>query len=180
MAAEIGVELFESLCKTHADSAAFKYELADTLSKNVGTRTLDQQRCTRALAICDEISKENPQVPEYRALKASTLVKLSNMAGRNNRAEELLNEAIAIQRELVSRYSDIAVYSVGLIQSLMQVSDLQETLGKQDKARENKDLAEKEMARVRKNLKMPKPWPLFLDHLRDRSSMDKRPRDVQK
>ncbi len=174
------IELFESLCKTHADSAAFKYELADTLSKNIAMRPVDQQRCTRALAICDEISKENPQMPEYRALKASTLMKLSMMAGRNNRAEELLNEAIAIQRELVSRYSDIAVYSVGLIQSLRQVSDLQETLGKPEKAKENKDLAEKEIARVRKNVKMPKPLTLFLDHLRERPFMDKRPRDIQK
>lgn len=174
------IELFETLCKTHPDSAAFKYELADTLSRNVATRALDQQRCTRALAICDEIAKENPQVPEYRALKASTLVKLSMMAGRNTRGEELLNEAVAIQRELASRYSDIAIYCVGLIQSLKRLSELQEFLGKPDKAKENNDLAEKEIARMRKNIKMPKSFGLFLDNLRERPFfMDKRNKETK-
>ena len=169
------IELFEALCKTHPDSAAFKYELADTLSRNVAMRAMDQQRCTRALAICDEISKENPQVPEYRALKASTLVKLSMMAGRNTRGEELLNEAMAIQRELASRYSDVAIYSVGLIQSLKRLSELQDFLGKPDKSKENNDLAEKEIARMRKNSKMPKSFGPFLDNLRERPFfMDKR------
>ena len=174
------IELFETLCKTHPDSAAFKYELADTLSRNVATRALDQQRCTRALAICDEIAKENPQVPEYRALKASTLVKLSMMAGRNTRGEELLNEAVAIQRELASRYSDVAIYCVGLIQSLKRLSELQEFLGKPDKAKENNDLAEKEIARMRKNIKMPKSFGLFLDNLRERPFfMDKRNKETK-
>ena len=169
------IELFEALSKTHPDSAAFKYELADTLSRNVAMRAMDQQRCTRALAICDEISKENPQVPEYRALKASTLVKLSMMAGRNTHGEELLNEAMAIQRELASRYSDVAIYSVGLIQSLKRLSELQDFLGKPDKSKENNDLAEKEIARMRKNSKMPKSFGPFLDNLRERPFfMDKR------
>jgi len=174
------IELFEALCKTHPDSAAFKYELADTLSRNVSTRPIDQQRCTRALAICDEISKENPQVPEYRALKASTLVRLSMMAGRNMRGEELLNEAITIQRELASRYSDVAIYSVGLIQSLKRVSELQDSLNKPEKAKENYDLAEKEIARMRKNLKMPKSFGPFLDNMRDRQFfMDKRIKETK-
>ncbi len=174
------IELFEALCKTHSDSAAFKYELADTLSRNIAMRAVDQQRCTRALAICDEISKENPQVPEYRALKASTLVKLSMMAGRNTRGEELLNEAIAIQRELASRNFDVAIYSVGLIQSLKRLSELQEYLGKPDKAKENNDLAEKEIARMRKNIKMPKSFGPFLDNLRERPFfMDKRNKETK-
>ena len=162
------IELFETLCKTHPDSAAFKYELADTLSRNVAMRALDQQRCTRALSICDEISKENPQVPEYRALKASALVKFSMMSGRNNRAEELLNEAIEIQRELTSKYSDIAIYSIGLAQSLRRLSELQGSLGKQDKAKESMELFDKENARLKKNYKMPKSSGPFLDNLRDR------------
>ena len=162
------IELFETLCKAHPDSAAFKYELADTLSRNVAMRALDQQRCTRALSICDEISKENPQVPEYRALKASALVKLSMMSGRNNRAEELLNEAIEIQRELTSKYSDIAIYSVGLTQSLRRLSELQGILGKQDKAKESMELSDKENARLKKNNKMPKSIGPFLDNFRDR------------
>ncbi len=161
------IELFETLCKTHSDSAAFKYELADTLSRNVAMRPLDQQRCDRALLICDEISNENPQVPEYRALKASTLVKLSMMAGRD-RGEVLLLDAVAIQRDLTNKYPDLANYSVGLIQSLKRLSELQVLLGKTEKAKDTKDLAEKEIARARKSNKLPKSFAPFLDSLRDR------------
>ena len=150
------IELFESLCKSHPDSAAFKFELADTLGKSVAIRTLDQQRCTRALSLCEEISKENPHVPEYKALKASTLVKLGMMAGRNTKGEELLSEAITIQRELNNRYPDIAVYTVGLLQSLKRLAELQLQLGKPEKAKENEELAEKEIQRMRKNYKLPR------------------------
>ena len=174
------IELFDALCKTHPDSAAFKYELAETLSKNVAMRAIDQQRCHRALAICDEISKENPQVPEYRALKASTLMKLSLMAGRNNRGEELLVEAIEIQRELTSRYSDVAIYGASLIRSLRRLSELQEALGKSEKAKESTDQAEKEIVRMKKNAKMPKPFSPFFDQHRDRPfSMEKRTKEAK-
>ena len=172
------IELFDALCKTHPDSAAFKYELADTLSKNVAMRAIDQQRCHRALAICDEISKENPHVPEYRALKASTLVKLSLMAGRNNRGEELLVEAIEMQRELTNRYSDVAIYGAALIRSLRRMSELQEALGKSEKAKESSDQAEKEIVRMKKNNKMPKPFSPLFDQFRDRQpSTEKRTKE---
>ncbi len=174
------IEIFETLCKTHPDNAAFKYELAETLSKNVAMRAIDQQRCHRALVICDEIAKENPQVPEYRALKASALMKLSMMAGRNNRGEELLIEAIEIQRELTNRYSDVAIYGAGLIRSLRRLSELQEALGKSDKAKENNDQAEKEIVRMKKNTKMPKPFSPLFDQLRDRPfSMEKRAKETK-
>lgn len=102
------------------------------------------------------------------------------MAGRNMRGEELLNEAITIQRELASRYSDVAIYSVGLIQSLKRVSELQDSLNKPEKAKENYDLAEKEIARMRKNLKMPKSFGPFLDNMRDRQFfMDKRIKETK-
>lgn len=144
-------ELFESLCKSHPESTVFKYELADTLSKNVAMRPLDQQRCKDSLRICDEIIRENPQIAEYRALKASNLVKLSMMADGKNRSEELLIEAIEIQRELVNRYSDISAYSVVLIQSLLRLSEMQKTNGKLEKAKENQDLRDKEILRMKKN-----------------------------
>ncbi len=149
------IELFESLIRSHPDSAAFKYELADTLSKNVGQRPLDLQRCTEALRISEEISRENPHVPEYRALKASILAKLS-VGATPKRGEELLIEAVAIRRDLVDRYSDIAAYSHALILSLRKLADLQRTLGLTDKAKENEELANKELAKLRKQFKAPK------------------------
>ena len=167
------IELFEALCITHPDSAAFKYELADTLS-----RTGDQQRCMRALAICEEISKENPQVPEYRALKATTLIKLAMIAGRTAKGEELLIEAIAIQRELSTRYADVGVYNVTLFQSLKRLSELQDALGQPDKARESlresSELAERERARMKTNNKTQRPFMPFFENLRDRQQLEKR------
>ena len=155
------IELFEALCKSHSDSAAFKYELADTLSRNVSNRPIDRQRCERARTICDQIVKEHPQVPEYQALKASTLFKLSTAEVKSERAEELMQEAIAIQRELANRFTDVAVYGNVLRISLLRLSEIQEHLGKSEKAKESKELAEKELLRLKENIKRPKSfWPL--------------------
>ncbi len=149
------IEVFESLIRSHPDSSAFKYELADTLSKNTSLRPLDQKRCAEALKISEEISKENPQVPEYRALKASILAKLS-IGASPSRGEELLLQAVDIRRDLVDRYSDIAAYSHGLIQTLRKLSELQKSLGMAEKAKENEELANKEITKLRKQNKGPK------------------------
>lgn len=169
------IELFETLCISHPDSAAFKYELADTLSRTVSNRPIDRQRCERARTICDQIVKEHPQVPEFQALKASTLFKLSMAEGKNDGAEELMQEAIAIQRELANRFTDVAVYGNVLRLSLLRLSEIQEHLGKSDKAKETKELAEKELARLKENIKFPKSPGPFRDLLRDRPPfMDRR------
>lgn len=149
------IEVFESLIRSHPDSSAFRYELADTLSKNTSPRPLDQKRCAEALKISEEISKENPQVPEYRALKASILTKLS-VGASPSRAEELLLQAVDIRRDLVDRYSDIAAYGHGLVQTLRKLSELQKSLGMAEKAKENEELANKEIAKLRKQNKGPK------------------------
>ena len=168
------IELFEALCKSHSDSAVFKYELADTLSRNVSNRPIDRQRCERARTICDQIVKEHPQVPEYQALKASTLFKLSMAEVKSERAEELMQEAIAIQRELANRFTDVAVYGNVLRLSLLRLSEIQEHLGKSEKAKETKELAEIELLRLKENVKLPKSNGLFRDLPRDRPFMDRR------
>jgi eukaryotic-like serine/threonine-protein kinase len=168
------IELFEALCKSHSDSAAFKYELAETLSRNVSNRPIDRQRCERARTICDQIVKEHPQVPEYQALKASTLFKLSMAEGKSERAEELMQETIAIQRELASRFTDVAVYGNVLRLSLLRLSEIQEHLGKSEKAKETKEFAEKELLRLKENVKLPKSIGPFRDMPRDRPFMDRR------
>ena len=94
------------------------------------------------------------------------------MAGSSARGEELLLEAIEIHRELVNRYSDIAVYSAGLIQSLKRLSELQRSLGKSEKAQESKELADKEILRMRKNVKPPKLFAPVLDQIRNRSFLN--------
>jgi len=169
------IDLFEALCSSHPDSAAFKFELADTLSRNLSNRPIDKQRLDRARTICEEIVKQYPQVPEYQALKGSTLAKLSMVEGRSERAEELMQEAISIQRELTNRYTDIAIYGRDLRISLLQLSSIQQNLGKSEKAKESKELAEKELARLRENVKLPKSFGPFREMQRDRPFlMDKR------
>jgi serine/threonine protein kinase len=162
------IELFEALCKSHPDSAAFKFELADTLSRNVSNRPLDQQRCDRARTICEELVKEYPLIPEYQALKATTLVNLSLAEGKSDRGEELLLEAIAIQRELVSRYADVAVYGYVLRQSYLRLSEMQKQQGKTAKAAESRELADRELARLKENSKLQNSFSPLREMPRDR------------
>lgn len=149
------IEIFETLGRAHPDSAAFQYELADTLSATVTMRPADQQRCERALAICDKITKENPHVPEYRSLRATTLAKLAMFMGKTNKAEELLKESITIQQDLSRTNSDVIVYGIGLLQSLRQLAELHAMRGNMDKAIDAIEQAVQEFSRLRKTNKLP-------------------------
>ena len=72
-----------------------------------------------------------------------------------------MQEAIAIQRELANRFTDVAVYGNVLRISLLRLSEIQEHLGKSEKAKETNELAEKELRRLKENVKRPKSfWPL--------------------
>ncbi len=164
------IGIFETLCRSHPDSAAFEYELADTLNTHIGVQPNDQQRCQRALEICERISKENPHVPEYRALNASILVRLSEMSGRTARAEELLSTAIKIQRELTARYSDIAAYSLALTRSLAQTAELSMAFKKPNKAIERIDEAILEAERLQRSIRGKGLVKPYVDLLRDRKA----------
>ena len=100
------------------------------------------------------------------------------LAGRTVKSEDLLIQAIAIQRELSDRYADVGVYNVSLFQSLKRLSELQDALGQPDQAkeslRESNELAERERARMKTNNKTQRPLIPFLENLRDRQQMEKR------
>lgn len=179
------IDIWENLCKAHPESTAFKYELAETLSTNFGMRPTDVQRINRSIALNDELLKENPDVPEYRALKASTLVKQSVIfqinSGRSQKSEDALLEAIKIQKELATRYSDIAGYTLAIVQSLTQLAELEMLLKKPDKAKEAMDEAiqfAEAFGKKHRGISMLKS---SVDRLRERkSAMESRIKDLGK
>ena len=134
------VALLEVLLEQHPESTAFKYELADTLGSMVAFRPVDEERSTRGLDICNSILEEHPAVPEYQALKASLLSRLARfgwpMNDRNEKAVVRLQEAATIQRSLVERYPSVPIYSVSLVQTLFQISEVYLSMKRPEKARQ--------------------------------------------
>jgi len=117
-------------------------------------------------------------IPDYKALEASILTKQAKIAGRSNQGEELFLKVISIQIELANRHADMAIYSVGLIKSLRRLSELQESLGKAEKAKATKELANREIARIKKESKLLRPFYPFLETPRDPPFwLDKRNKD---
>lgn len=168
-------QIFESLCDSHADSSAFRYELADTLNASIATRPIDRERCEKALEICDQICKENPHVAEYKALKATTLTKLSLMSGRSVKSEELMKEAIEIQEELVAEYSDVVVYRIAAAQSYFQQAEMYQFRKQPEKARVSIDNAIGHIERLSEQTKLVGVFQTSIDRLKERrSNIEKR------
>jgi serine/threonine protein kinase len=132
------VSILEELIQANPESPLFQFELAETLSTGTGNRS-DLQRSNRALNLCDELLKNSPDVPEYLALKATILFRLgaqNRNAPRNHWIDEKLQEALKIQRGLAQRYSDIPIYSVQVMQTLMLLAEIEKTRDHPIKAKE--------------------------------------------
>ena len=112
---------------------------------------------------------------EYLALKASVLVKLSATTqlttGRSQKAEELLLEAIRVQRDLANRYPDIALYTLSLGQSLVQLSELEMTLKKPAKAKETMDQAIQMIESLQRQSKGEVILKQMIERLRERKTL---------
>ncbi|MEQ1826964.1 MAG: serine/threonine-protein kinase [Pirellula sp.] len=168
------VEILEGLAKATPDSPVFQFELAQTLSTSLGNRS-DMPRSTRALSLCDELLKENPLVPEYLALKASTMVQRSLMmhrnSGRNKNIEEQMQGALRIQRGLADRYSDIPLHTINVIRTLMILSELEFKLDHPIKAREHQAEARELLESLqRSNKGRAKFFKPLMDRMRDQLS----------
>ncbi len=133
--------LMESLLLKHPESAAYRYELADILSVNITSRSVDSERCQRSLELCDQLLKEHPGTPEYLALKSTVLVRLALLGNPSeNRGDAPLrrmNEAIEIQTGLAERYPEVALYQIALMQYHFQQSEMYFALKRPEKARES-------------------------------------------
>jgi len=173
------VALLEELFEQHPESTAFKYELADTLGSMVAFRPVDEERCSRGLDICNAILDEHPAVPEYQALKASLLSRLARfgwpMNDRNEKAVGRLQEAVAIQRSLVERFPSVPVYSVSLVQTLFQISEVYLSMKRPEKAKQALAEALQALDRLRQLGASQAGFTLILDRLGERGkALEKR------
>lgn len=166
------VSLLEALLEQSPESTPYKYELADTLGTLVAFRPVDEERCVRGLDICNEILVEHPSVPEYQALKASLLSRLARfgwpVTERNEKAIGRLQEAIVLQRSLVDRYPGVPIYSVSLVQSLFQISEIYLSMKRPEKARQATAEAVQTLDRLRQFGASQKGFTAILDRLSER------------
>ncbi len=141
----VAADIMENLVREHPKTAPYKYQLAEILAIPVARRNIDAQRCARGLVLCNEILQEHPLVPEYLALKASILTRQAMLFGsilnapngdRGDAGVQHFLEAIAIQRDLVNRYPEVAVYSIVLLQYHVQLSELYFATKRPEKSRE--------------------------------------------
>lgn len=169
---QTAVDSLEKLLTQYPESTAFKYELADTLGSMVAFRPVDEERCARGLDICNSILEEHPTVPEYQALKASLLSRLARfgwpMNERNDKAVGRLQEAVAIQRSLVERYPTVPIYSVSLVQTLFQISEVYLSMKRPEKARQAIAEASQTLDRLRQLGASQAGFNAILDRLGDR------------
>ena len=166
------VDLLEKLLAQYPESTAFKYELADTLGIMIAYRPVDEERCSRGLDICNSILEEHPAVPDYQALKASLLSRLARfgwpMSERNEKAVGRLQEAVTIQRSLVERYPSVPIYSVSLVQTLFQISEVYLSMKRPEKARQAIAEASQTLDRLRQLGATQAGFNAILDRLGER------------
>ncbi|MBM3966086.1 MAG: hypothetical protein FJ308_13635, partial [Planctomycetes bacterium] len=166
------VSLLEALLEQSPESTPYKYELADTLGTLVAFRPIDEERCVRGLDICNEILVEHPSIPEYQALKASLLSRLARFGWpqteRNEKAIGRLQEAIVLQRSLVDRYPGVPIYSVSLVQTLFQISEVYLSMKRPEKARQATAEALRTLDRLRQFGASQTGFTAILDRLGER------------
>ncbi|MFN7629615.1 MAG: hypothetical protein ACK5PZ_22535, partial [Pirellula sp.] len=146
--------------------------LADTLGIMIAYRPVDEERCSRGLDICNSILEEHPAVPDYQALKASLLSRLARfgwpMSERNEKAVGRLQEAVTIQRSLVERYPSVPIYSVSLVQTLFQISEVYLSMKRPEKARQAIAEASQTLDRLRQLGATQAGFNAILDRLGER------------
>ncbi len=134
------ISILEKLVADHPDSARFKYELASTLSIGIATKPGEMPRYTRSMKLCDELIQSYPNVAEYQALRAQTL-EIASMfqfnAGRKDRAEESLMEALATHQKLADQYPDVLIYQVKFFQAILHLAELHMELKRPDLAKQD-------------------------------------------
>ncbi len=134
------IAILESLLQSQSDSALVRYELADVLSVNISFRNEDEERCARAIELCDQLIKEHPNTPQYLALKASVLTRMAALGNlfenRGEKALQRIADAIEIQADLAKRFPEVPLYSIALVQYHLQLSETYFALRRPEKARE--------------------------------------------
>lgn len=130
-------ELFDSLVNEFPESAAFKYELAQTLRAGLQVSGLELRQYQRSVRICDELIRIDADSADYRALRSSTYTRAAAIAydaGKTSEAVEMLRVAIQDQRYLVDKYPTTPIYRIAATQRMANLADALASDGNTDEA----------------------------------------------
>jgi tetratricopeptide (TPR) repeat protein len=128
------------------------------LGTPVSGKPVEYQRLNEALRICDRLIELQPNIPEYRALRGSLLVRQAGLRfanGKRDEAEELLQEAIEYQKSLAEQFPDVFIYQITYAQSLQMHANYLVERGDRKRALAKIELAIRSLEKIRKNQTQP-------------------------
>jgi serine/threonine protein kinase len=152
------IRILQELRAKNPDSLLVQYQLAETLGTPVSGKPVEYQRLNEALRICDRLIELQPNIPEYRALRGSLLVRQAGLRfanGKRDEAEELLQEAIEYQKSLAEQFPDVFIYQITYAQSLQMHANYLVERGDRKRALAKIELAIRSLEKIRKNQTQP-------------------------
>ena len=161
------IKILQELRAQNPDSLLIQYQLAETLGTPVSGKPVDYQRLNEALRICDRLIELQPNVPEYRALRGSLLVRQAGLRfanGKRDEAEKLLQEAIEYQKSLAEQFPDVLIYQITYAQSLQMYANYLVERGDSQQALAKIELAIRSLEKIRKS----RPQPFMLQSVINR------------
>jgi eukaryotic-like serine/threonine-protein kinase len=161
------IKILQELRQKNPDSLLIQYQLAETLGTPVTGRPSEYQRLNEALEICDRLIQLQPNIPEYRALRGSLLVRQAALRlgnGRRDEAERILLEALDYQKSLADQFPEVLIYQITYAQSLQMHALYLAERGDSKQALAQMELAIGSLERFRKQ----RPQPLMLQNIVNR------------
>ena len=161
------IKILQELRQKNPDSLLIQYQLAETLGTPVTGRPSEYQRLNEALEICDRLIQSQPNIPEYRALRGSLLVRQAALRlgnGRRDEAERILLEALDYQKSLADQFPEVLIYQITYAQSLQMHALYLAERGDSKQALAQMELAIGSLERFRKR----RPQPLMLQNIVNR------------
>jgi len=161
------IKILQELRAQNPNSLLIQYQLAETLGTPVSGKPVEYQRLNEALRICDRLIELQPNIPEYRALRGSLLVRQAGLRfanGKRDEAEQLLQEAIEYQKSLAEQFPDVLIYQITYAQSLKLQANYLVDSGDSQQALAKIDLAIRSLERIRKS----RPQPFMLQNVINR------------
>lgn len=161
------IRILNQLRDQNPDSLLIQFQLAETLGTQVSGRPIEYQRLNEALDICDRLIQSQPNIPEYRALRGSLLVRQAALNfgnGRKENAERILIEALDYQRSLAEQFPTVLIYQITYAQSLQMHAMYLSEKGENKQALEKIELAIRSLDNFRKT----RTQPLMLQNIFNR------------
>ena len=161
------IRILYQLRDQNPDSLLIQFQLAETLGTQVSGRPIEYQRLNEALDICDLLIQSQPNIPEYRALRGSLLVRQAALNfgnGRKENAEKILIEALDYQRSLAEQFPTVLIYQITYAQSLQMHAMYLAEKGENKQALDKIELAIRSLDSFRKT----RTQPLMLQNIFNR------------